>query len=139
VTTAPQIEIAFEYMPGEQAGPIRSLPFDQMLVGTWSTREEKGGVPDNAPALQALMEELTTSVAAVPPVQVLNGKEVRYTDMYAELKIEDAQGLPGEPTLKQLTLGIHWDEQPTDPTNGQPGFFNYTFVSRDSTYSSGGD
>jgi hypothetical protein len=96
-------------------------------------------VPDNAPALQALMEELTASVAAVPPVQVLNGKEVLYTNMYAELKIEDAQGLPGEPTLKQLTLGIHWDEQPTDPTNGQPGYFSYTFVSKDSTYSSGGE
>ena len=111
-------------------GPIRSLPFDQMLVGTWSTQEEKGGVPDNAPALQVIMEELAASVAAVPPVQVLNGQEVRYTNMFAELKIEEAQGLPGEPTLKQLTLGIHWDEQPIDPTNGQPGFFTYTFVSQ---------
>ncbi len=105
VSTAPQIEIAFEYMPGEQAGPIRSIPFDQMLVGTWSTSEEKGGVPDNAPALQAVMEELAASVAAVPPVQVLNGQEVRYTNMYAELKIEEAQGLPGEPTLKQTDAG----------------------------------
>jgi ubiquinol-cytochrome c reductase cytochrome b subunit len=139
VTTAPQIEISHEYMPGEQAGPIRSLPFDQMLVGTWSTQEERGGVPDNAPALQMVMEELAASVAAVPPVQVLNDQEVRYTNMFAELRIEEAQGLPGEPTLKQLTLAIHWDEQPIDPTNGQPGFFTYTFVSRDSLYSSGGD
>ena len=139
VTTAPQIEIAFEFMPGEKPGPLRSIPFDQMLVGTWSTQQDKGGVPDNAPALQAVMEELAASVAAVPPVQTINGQEVRYTNMFAEVKIADAQGLPGAPTLKQLTLGIHWDEQPTDPTNGQPGFFSYTFVSRDSLYSSGGE
>src|SRR5512137_1705988 len=119
VTTAPQIEIAFEYMPGEKPGPIRSIPFDQMLVGTWSTQQDKGGVPDNAPALQSVMEELAASVAAVPPVQTINGQEVRYTNMFAEVKIDEAQGLPGEPTLKQITLAIHWDEQPIDPVSGQ--------------------
>jgi hypothetical protein len=85
------------------------------------------------------MEDLTASIAAVPPVQNVNGQEVRYTNMYGDLTISVAQTENGEPKLKQLVLGVHWDEQPTDPTNGQPGYFVYTFVSVDSAYSSGGE
>ena len=85
------------------------------------------------------MEDLAATVAAVPPVQIINGQEVRYTNMYGELTISEAQAASGEPTLKELMLGIHWDEQPIDPTNGQPGYFVYTYVSADSNYSSGGE
>jgi len=59
--------------------------------------------------------------------------------MYGELTISDAQRVNGEPTLKELMLGIHWDEEPIDPVNGQPGYFVYTYVSADSNYSSGGE
>ncbi len=85
------------------------------------------------------MEDLASTVAAVPPVQTINGQEVRYTNMYGELTISEAQVANGEPTLKELMLGVHWGEQPTDPTNGQPGYFVYTYVSVDSNYSSGGE
>ena len=51
VTTAPQIEIGHEFMPGEQVGPIRAIPFDQMLVGTWRT-DELESIPDDAPQLR---------------------------------------------------------------------------------------
>ncbi len=138
VVTAPQIEIGYEYMPGEKVGPIRAIPFDQMLVGDWSTQNLEA-IPDNAPQLQAVMEDLAASVAAVPPVQIINGQEVRYTNMYGELKISDAQTNKDGPTLKELILGIHWDEQPTDPVTGLPGYFLFTYVNVDSLYSSGGD
>jgi hypothetical protein len=89
--------------------------------------------------MKQVMEDLAATVAAVPPVQNVNGQEVRYSNMYGELAIADAQVAGGEPTLKELVLGVHWDEQPIDPTNGQPGFFDYTYVSADSNYSSSGD
>jgi ubiquinol-cytochrome c reductase cytochrome b subunit len=138
VVTAPQIEIGHEFMPGEQVGPIRAIPFDQMLEGTWRT-DELDAIPDDAPQLKAVMEELAAAIAAVPPVQTINGQEVRYTNMYGEVTISAAQVANGAPTLKELVLGVHWDEQPTDPTNGQPGYFVYTFVSVDSNYSSSGE
>ncbi len=138
VVTAPQIEIGHEFMPGEQTGPIRKIPFNQMLVGTWSTQDLEA-IPDDAPQLRQVMEELAAAVAAVPPVEYINGKQVLYTDMYGELTISVAQTAGGEPTLKELVLGIHWKEQPVDPTNGQPGYFVYTYVSVDSNYSSGGE
>ncbi len=80
VVTAPQIEVSFNFMPGEKPGPIRSLPFDQMLVGTWST-QDLAAIPDNAPELQKVMAELRDEIAAVPPVQEINGQEVRYSNM----------------------------------------------------------
>ena len=132
VVTAPQIEVSFNFMPGEKPGPIRSIPFDQMLPGTWST-QDVGAIPDNAPELQKIMQELKTDVdpAHVPPVQVINGQEVRYSNMYAVVRIEVAQGTPDNPTLKHLTLEIHWDEQPTDPVRQEPGYFTDTFVHKD--------
>ncbi len=139
VTTAPQIEIGFEFMPGEKPGPIRSVPFDQMLAGDWSTKNENGGVPDNAPELQKVMKDLTDAIAASPTVQMVEGKPVYYNNMYAELKIEDAQGLAGSPTLKHLTLVVHWDGEPTDPVHNQPGYFVDTFVHKDSDYAAGGE
>jgi len=78
------------------------------------------------------------TTAAVPPVQVINEKEVLYTNMYGEVTIGDAQTVSGEPVLKELILGIHWNEEPIDPVNGQPGYFVYTYVSTASNYSAGG-
>jgi hypothetical protein len=78
VVTAPQIEIGYEYMPEEKVGPIRAIPFDQMLVGTWRT-DELDSIPDDAPQLQQVMADLAATVAAVPPVQIINEKEVYYS------------------------------------------------------------
>jgi quinol-cytochrome oxidoreductase complex cytochrome b subunit len=133
VVTAPQIEIGYEFMPSEKVGPIRAIPFDQMQVGTWSTKDLEA-IPDDAPQLKQVMEDLAATVAAAPPVQTVNDKPVYYSNMYGEVTISNAQTTGGEPTLKELILGVHWDEQPIDPTNGQPGYFVYTFVSADSNY-----
>jgi quinol-cytochrome oxidoreductase complex cytochrome b subunit len=134
VVTAPQIELGFEYMPSEKVGPIRKIPFDQMLVGTWST-QNLAAIPDNAPELQAVMKHLAEEIAAVPAVQVVEGKEVRYDDMYGELIIADAQhGADGRPILKKLTLAIHWSEQPFDAVRQEPGYFVDTYVHVDSDY-----
>jgi len=137
VTTAPQIEIGHEFMPGEQVGPVRAIPFDQMLEGTWSTQDLEA-IPDDAPQLRHIMEELAATIAAVPPVQVINDKTVLYSNMFGELTISVAQTRDGEPVLKELILGIHWDEEPIDPVTGQPGYFVYTYVSSDSNYAAGG-
>ncbi|MBI5563365.1 MAG: cytochrome bc complex cytochrome b subunit [Chloroflexi bacterium] len=134
VTTAPQIEIGHHFLPGEQAGPVRSIPFDELLPGTWSTQSVEL-VPDNAPELQRVMKELEHEVAAVPPVEVVEGKEVRYTNLRAELRISVAQGTEDEPTVKQVVLVVRWDEEPTDIVRQEPGFFVDTFVHRDSNYS----
>lgn len=133
VVTAPQIEIGFEFMPDEKPGPIRSIPFDQMLVGTWRT-DQLDAIPDNAPELQKVMHDLADSVKAVPPVQIVNNNEVRYTNMYAELQIENVQGTAEQPTVKHLVLVIHWAEEPKDPVRQLPGFYTDTFVHKDSNY-----
>jgi hypothetical protein len=106
-------------------------------VGSWRT-DELDSIPDDAPELQRVMEELAAAVAAVPPSQIINEQEVFYTNMWAELTISDAQTTNGEPSLRELILGIHWDEEPIDPVNGQPGYFVYTYVSINSNYSAGG-
>ena len=133
VVTAPQIEIGFEFMPGEKVGPIRAIPFDQMTAGTWST-QDLGAIPDDAPALQQVMKDLARAVDAAPKEQTVSDQKVTYTHMYAELQIEDAQGVAGAPTLKHLTLVVHWDEEPKDPVRGVPGYFVDTFVHQDSDY-----
>lgn len=133
VTTAPQIEIGHRFLPGEQAGPVRSIPFDELLPGTWSTQSVEL-VPDNAPELQQVMKELEHEVAAVPPVQVIEGKEVRYTNLRAELRISVAQGTADVPTVKQVVLVVRWEEEPMDIVRQEPGFFVDTFVHRDSNY-----
>lgn len=133
VTTAPQIEIGHRFLPGEQAGPVRSIPFDELLPGTWSTQSVEL-VPDNAPELQQVMKELEHEVAAVPPVQVIEGKEVRYTNLRAELRISVAQGTADMPTVKQVVLVVRWEEEPMDIVRQEPGFFVDTFVHRDSNY-----
>ncbi len=136
VVTAPQIEISFNFMPGEKPGPIRSIPFDQLLPGTWST-DNLDAIPDNAPELQRVMKDLRRDLLAVPPVQVLNGVEVRYTKLYAEVQIENFQGPPGQVTTRHIVLAIHWDEQPFDTVKQQPGYFIDTVVHRDSKYTAG--
>jgi hypothetical protein len=140
VVTAPQIEVSFNFMPGEKPGPIRSIPFDQMLPGAWTT-QDVGSIPDNVPELQKVMQELKSEVdpTHVPPVQVINGQEVRYSNMYAVLRIENAQGTSDAPTLKHLILEIHWDEQPTDPVRQEPGYFTDTFVHKEANYVAGGE
>ena len=133
VSTAAQIEIGHHFLPGEQAGPVRSIPFDELLPGTWSTQGVEL-VPDNAPELQKVMAELAHEVAAVPPVAVIEGKEVRYTNLRAELRISVAQGTADAPTVKQVVLVVRWDEEPMDIVRQEPGFFVDTFVHRDSNY-----
>jgi hypothetical protein len=133
VRTAAQIEVGHRFLPGEQAGPVRSIPYDQLLIGTWSTQSVEL-VPDNAPELQKIMKELAAEVAAVKAVDVVEGKEVRYTNFRAELRIEPAQGVAGEPTVKHITLVVRWDEEPIDIVRQEPGFFLDTYVHRDSNY-----
>src|SRR5512140_1173423 len=105
-------------MPPEKRGPLRSLPFDQLVVGTWST-DNLAAIPDNAPELKAVMTDISNEINAEPKSIVSNGIEVPYVNMRAELTVEVMQSDTGGPNLKHLTLVIHWDGEPTDPVRGQ--------------------
>jgi quinol-cytochrome oxidoreductase complex cytochrome b subunit len=133
VVTAPQIEVGYRFMPGEKIGPLRKLPFDQMLVGTWST-QHLDAIPDNEPELQAVMADLKREVDAAPKVQTVEGKPVNYDNMYAEVIIEDFQRDGNGPVLKHITLVVRWDEEPTDAVRQLPGYFLDTFVHKDANY-----
>jgi len=119
-------------------GPLRSIPFDQLKVGTWTT-DNLNAIPDDAPELQSVMKDLRDELKAQPTFIVVNNQQVPYTNMKAELQIEDMQGPPGQPSLKHLVLGIHWNEQTIDPVKQQPGYFVDAFVHRDSNYIAGGE
>jgi quinol-cytochrome oxidoreductase complex cytochrome b subunit len=138
VVTAPQIEVGFNALPPEKPGPVRSLPFDQLLVGTWST-DNLSAIPGNAPELKAVMTDISNEIAAEPKSIVSNGVEVHYENMKAELTIEVVQSDANGPNLKHLTLVVHYDGEPIDPVRGQPGYFLDTFVHRDSNYIAGGE
>ncbi len=133
VVTAPQIEVGQSVLPGEQAGPVRSLPFDQLKVGTWST-EDPGLIPDDAPELRRVMEEIDQEIKSLTASQ-----QNTYSNMRAQLKIEVAQGTPDNPTVKHITLIVRWDQEPIDQGRQQPGYFVDTFVHKDSKYSVGGE
>ncbi|MFN8596612.1 MAG: cytochrome bc complex cytochrome b subunit [Anaerolineae bacterium] len=133
VVTAPQIEVGQSVLPGEQAGPVRSLPFDQLKIGTWST-EDPGLIPDDAPKLRRVMEEMDQEIKSLTANQ-----QSTYSNMRAQLNIEVAQGTPENPTVKHITLVVRWDQEPIDQGRQQPGYFVDTFVHKDSKYSVGGE
>lgn len=138
VVTAPQIEVGFNALPPEKPGPIRSLPFDQLMVGTWDTYS-LSSIPDNAPQLKAVMTDIKNEIDAEPKSIVSNGVQVNYASMHAELTVEVMQSDASGPTLKHLTLVVHWDGEPIDPVRGQPGYYLDTFVHKDSNYVAGGE
>ena len=138
VVTAPQIEVGFNALPPEKPGPIRSLPFDQLLVGTWDTYS-LSSIPDNAPQLKAVMTDIKNEIDAEPKSIISNGVQVDYASMHAELTVEVMQSDASGPTLKHLTLVVHWDGEPIDPVRGQPGYYLDTFVHKDSNYVAGGE
>jgi ubiquinol-cytochrome c reductase cytochrome b subunit len=138
VVTAPQIEVGFNMLPPEKPGPIRSIPFDQLLVGTWST-QALSAIPDNAPELQAVMREVKNEIDSLPKTILVNNQPVNYFNMYAELTIEVMQGTPDNPTLKHIVLAVHWDGEPIDLVRNQPGYFTDTFVHKDSQYTASGE
>ncbi|HET7377851.1 MAG TPA: cytochrome bc complex cytochrome b subunit [Anaerolineae bacterium] len=138
VVTAPQIEVGFNALPPEKPGPIRSLPFDQLMVGSWDTYS-LSSIPDNAPQLKAVMTDIKNEIDAEPKSIVSNGVQVNYTSMHAVLTVEVMQSDASGPTLKHLTLVVHWDGEPIDPVRGQPGYYLDTFVHKDSNYVAGGE
>ncbi len=138
VVTAPQLEVGFHALPPEQPGPIRSIAFDQLLVGTWST-QDPSAVPGNALELQAVMREIKSEIDSLPKTILVNNQPVNYFNMYAELTIEVAQGTPDNPTLKHIVLAVHWDGEPIDLVRNQPGYFTDTFVHKDSKYTASGE
>ena len=94
---------------------------------------------DNAPQLKAVMTDLKNEIDAEPKSIVSNGIQVDYTSMHAVLTVEVMQSDASGPTLKHLTLVVHWDGEPIDPVRGQPGYYLDTFVHKDSNYVAGGE
>jgi quinol-cytochrome oxidoreductase complex cytochrome b subunit len=138
VVTAPQIEVGFNALPPEKPGPLRSVPFDQLVPGTWSTFN-LSGIPDNAPELKVVMDEIALEIDRAPKSIISNGVEVTYANMRADLIIEDMQSDANGPNLKHLTLVVHWDGEPLDPVRGTPGYYLDTFVHKNSNYVAGGE
>lgn len=121
VQTSADQEIGFIMMPQEQAGPIRSVPFDQLVTGVYDNYT----APANAPRLQAVLDELKSLVTDKYRAELINGQGV--------LVIEDWQ-----PNLKKITLRILF-KVPKDPNNPAAGLVDRTFeqttyVHRESNY-----
>jgi hypothetical protein len=113
--------VGFHFIPPEEPGPIRSLPFDQLVTGEYDTAK----VTDvaNAPRLSQVLKELQADIASRP--ELAGG--------HAVLVIEDWQGGSKDVNLKKVTLRILWDKMPVANGVAQP-YENTVYVHRDSNY-----
>jgi quinol-cytochrome oxidoreductase complex cytochrome b subunit len=121
VPTQPPDEVGFNFIPPEQPGPIRSLPFEQLVAGQYDTA--LGTLVANAPKLSEVLKELQTDIASRP--ELAGG--------HAVLVIENWQGDGGNVNLKKVTLRILWDKMPVVNGVAQP-YENTVYVHRDSNY-----
>jgi len=121
VKAPPPDEVGFEFMPPEQPGPIRSLPFDQLVVGEYDTT--KTVEVANAPELAKVLKELKSVI----------DKRSDLPGGRAILLVQDWQADANGPALKKVTLRILWDKMPV--ANGVPQpYENTVYVHRDSAY-----
>jgi ubiquinol-cytochrome c reductase cytochrome b subunit len=119
--TAPPDEVGFFLMPPEQAGPIRSMPFGQLIAGEYDT--SKTVEVANAPELSKALKDLKNEVDKHQ--DLVGGKGV--------LVIQDWQNDTQGVSLKKVTLRILWDKMPV--VNGVPQpYENTVYVHRDSNY-----
>ncbi len=125
VDTSGDQEIAQQLAPMEGVGPVRSIPFDQLVPGTYHTaaladpaaaasltaRFEAEGrdmtrftvapVPQDAPQLLAVMDEY---------VHLLEELGHDLPNAWGTLMIEDAQA-----NLRRVEIYIEWDTPAVDP------------------------
>jgi quinol-cytochrome oxidoreductase complex cytochrome b subunit len=110
-------EVGYDFIPPEHPGPIRSMPFEQLIAGEYDTT--KTTEVANAPKLTEVLKELQADIA----------RRADLPDGHAVLVIEnwqsDAQGV----NLKKVTLRILWKDA------AQP-YENTVYVHRDSDYGS---
>ncbi len=121
VQTSADQEIGQILIPGEQVGPVRAIPYDQLISGVYDNYT----APPNAPQLQAVLNELKQLVTQRYAHELIGGQGI--------LVIEDWQT-----DLKKITLRIVF-QVPRDPQNPAAGlegrtFEKTTYVHRDSNY-----
>jgi hypothetical protein len=115
-------EVGFHFIPPEQPGPIRSMPFDQLVVGEYDTAQVTEVA--NAPKLSEVLRDLKTEIA----------KRSDLPGGHAVLVIENWQSDDKGADLKKVTLRILWDTMPV--ANGVPQpYENTVYVHRLSNYS----
>ncbi len=121
VKAPPPDEVGFKFLPPEQAGPIRSMPFEQLVAGEYDTSQVTD-VP-NRPELSKILKEINREVS-------------RHKDLpggRAVLVIEDWQNDANGVNLKKVTLRILWSTMPV--VNGVPQpYENTVYIHRDSDY-----
>jgi hypothetical protein len=122
VKAPPPDEVGYDFIPPEQPGPIRTLPFDQLVVGEYDTA--KTTEVANAPKLSQVLKELQADIAKRP--ELAGG--------HAVLVIEGWQGDGKNVNLKKVTLRILWDKMPIANGVAQP-YENSVYVHHDSNYS----
>ena len=122
VKAPPPDEVGFHFIPPEQPGPIRSLPFEQLVAGEYDTAKTTNVA--NAPRLSQVLTELQADIAKRP--ELAGG--------HAVLVIEDWQGDGKAVNLKKVTLRILWDKMPVINGVAQP-YENTVYIHRDSNYS----
>jgi ubiquinol-cytochrome c reductase cytochrome b subunit len=107
-------EVTHEFMPEEGVGPIRALPFDDLLVGSHDTTAFT--LPTNPTPFESLFAQFKTRIERDP--RLPNGQGV--------IVIADWQD-----GLKKITMRIFWDE----PTRTERQEYETTvYVHRDSGY-----
>jgi ubiquinol-cytochrome c reductase cytochrome b subunit len=122
VKAPPPDEVGFHFIPPEQPGPIRSLPFEQLVTGEYDTAKTTN--VGNAPRLSQVLAELQADIAKRPTL----------AGGHAVLVIEDWQGDGKTVNLKKVTLRILWDKMPVINGVAQP-YENTVYIHRDSNYS----
>jgi ubiquinol-cytochrome c reductase cytochrome b subunit len=121
VKAPPPDEVGFHFIPPEQPGPVRSMPFDQLVVGEYDTAQVTEVA--NAPKLSEVLQDLKTEIAKHPDLP----------GGHAVLVIENWQSDGKAPNLKKITLRILWDTMPV--ANGVPQpYENTVYVHRLSDY-----
>lgn len=118
VITSVDQEIMFEMAPSAKVGLVRSTPYDQLVPGAYSTEDYEETVPEDAPALHALMEEYAEMVH--------EGRE-DLDNLEGFLVISQAQA-----DLRNVTLRLVWDDP--EQQSGQNSLTQLVPVHQDSNY-----
>lgn len=124
VAAPPPVELVQEFIPEEGVGMVRAIPYEQLPVGSYDTRDPSTYPSGELGNIFRDMEEAVARESARPDNNFFSGS--------IKVTIEDWQA-----DLKRLTMTVSWEEVPEGGTAGQReerSFEKTFFIHRESNY-----
>jgi hypothetical protein len=116
VQGAPAIEVVQELMPEEGAGHVREMGYENLIVGTFDTREE---IHTGNEEMDHLVHEFAASIAA------FDESDDDFNQAYGVLTVNQVQA-----GLKEIVWEIHW----LSGAGTEEEFSRHFFLHEDSMY-----